>query len=79
MRLASPIYESMPLVYASIGALGFLVAYLDPEGSRTVLAFTIGLLAEIAALTVFLRRQDSRARIKEYSGELVELPGLRGQ
>ena len=79
MRLASPIYESMPLVYAGIGALGFLVAYLDPEGPRTVLAFAIGLLAEIAALTVFLRRQDSRARIKEYAGELVELPGLRGR
>jgi len=34
----------------------------------------IGVLAEIAALTVFLRRQDYRALSQEYSGETIELP-----
>jgi hypothetical protein len=32
------------------------------------------MVAEIAALTVFLRRRDYRALRREYSGETIELP-----
>ncbi|HWJ35645.1 MAG TPA: hypothetical protein VNR70_10260 [Steroidobacteraceae bacterium] len=74
MRLANPVYESLPLVYAGIGGLAILVAYLDPEGRQTAMALVIGLVAEIAALTVFLRRQDYRALRREYSGETIDLP-----
>jgi hypothetical protein len=74
MRLANPVYESVPLIYAGIGGLAILVAYLDPEGPQTVIALIIGLIAEIAALTVFLRRQDYRALRREYSGETIDLP-----
>jgi membrane protein CcdC involved in cytochrome C biogenesis len=76
MRLARPVYESMPPIYASIGALGLVIAYLDPEGLRTVVAFCIGMLMEVAALTVFLRRQDYRAKSREYAGTLVDLASL---
>jgi hypothetical protein len=54
MRLARPVYESVPLIYALIGAGAGYISYLDPE--------------------VFLRRQDYRARSREYSGESIELP-----
>ena len=74
MRLARPVYESLPLIYAAIGALAFLVAYIDPSVPRSVSAFAIGVLAQIAALTVFLRRQDYRALSREYSGETIDLP-----
>jgi hypothetical protein len=74
MRLARPIYESMPIIYAGIGGLAVLIASLDAAGPRTTTALSIGMLAEIAALTVFLRRQDYRALSREYSGERVELP-----
>ncbi len=74
MRLANPVYESVPLIYAGIGGIAILLAYLDPEGVQSVAAFIIGLTAEIAALTVFLRRQDYRALSREYSGETIELP-----
>ena len=74
MRLARPVYESMPLIYAGIGGMAVLVAYLDPDGPRSVVALVIGVLAETAALTVFLRRQDYRALAREYSGEMIELP-----
>ena len=74
MRLSRPVYESMPLLYAAIGALAMVVAYLDPNGSQSILAVGIGVLAEVAALTVFLRRQDYRALSQEYSGETIELP-----
>jgi hypothetical protein len=74
MHLADPVYESMPIIYAGIGGLGFLIAYVDPEGPRTTIAFAIGLIAQIAALTVYLRRQDYRELSREYSGETIELP-----
>jgi hypothetical protein len=74
MRLARPVYETLPLIYLVIGAVAILVAYLDPVGSRAMIAFGIGLLAEIAALTVFLRRQDYRAQSREYSGETINFP-----
>jgi len=74
MRLARPVYESMPLVYAAIGGLAILLAYLDQEGPRSIIAMLIGVAAEIAALTVFLRRQDYRALSREYTGETIDLP-----
>jgi hypothetical protein len=48
MRLADPLYESMPLVYAAIGAGAFFISYLDPEDPRTSIALCIGLVCEIA-------------------------------
>ena len=74
MRLARPIYESMPLLYAGIGGVAMLVAYIDPEGPRTVFAFIMGLIAQIAALTVFLHRQDYRALRREYPVQTIEPP-----
>jgi hypothetical protein len=74
MRLARPLYESLPLLYAVIGASGVSIAYLDPERTRSIIAFGIGIIGAVAALTVFLHRQDYRALSREYSGETLELP-----
>jgi hypothetical protein len=74
LSLSRPVYESMPLIYAAIGGLAILLAYLDPVGPRSIVAMIIGVAAEIAALTVFLRRQDYRALSREYSGENIDLP-----
>lgn len=79
MRLARPVYESLPYVYMAIGGLAIFLFYLDPSGQRAVIAFALGILAETAALTLVLRRQDYRALSREYSGEIIELPStLRG-
>jgi hypothetical protein len=72
MRLARPLYESLPAIYMAIGAAAIFVFYLDP-GPGGKVAFIIGVCAEIAALTLFLRRQDYRALSREYSGETIEL------
>jgi hypothetical protein len=74
MRLSRPIYESLPLIYVAISALAILLAYLDPVGPRSQIAFGIGVISAIAALTVYLRRQDYRALSREYSGETIDLP-----
>jgi hypothetical protein len=73
MRLSRPVYETVPLFYLAIGAVAFLLAFLDPVSRRATIAFAIGMLALIAALTVFLRRQDYRAQSREYSGEPFDL------
>lgn len=74
MRLSRPVYETLPLIYVAIAAVAWLIAYLDPEDRRSGAAFAIGMVAAIAALTVFLRRQDYRAQSREYTGETIELP-----
>ena len=74
MRLARPVYESLPYVYMAIGGLAIFVFYLDPGGQRATVAFALGILLETAALTLVLRRQDYRALSREYSGEIIDLP-----
>jgi hypothetical protein len=74
MRLTRPVYESLPYLYMAIGALAIFLFYLDPDGPRAVVAFLIGIIAETAALTVLLRRQDYRELSREYSGETIDLP-----
>jgi hypothetical protein len=74
MRLARPVYESLPFIYMVIGGLAILLFYVDPIELGGKIAFTIGFIAEIAALTLFLRRKDYRAQSREYSGETIELP-----
>ena len=79
MRLARPVYESLPFIYAAIGGAAIFLFYLNPLGYAGKAAFLIGLLAETAALTLFLRRQDYRALSREYNGEIIELPSnLKG-
>jgi uncharacterized protein (DUF58 family) len=79
MRLSRPVYELLPLIYVAIGACGFALAYFDPARGRSLLAFGIGLLAGVAALTVFLHRQDHRALSREYTGETIDFPSSLGR
>jgi hypothetical protein len=74
MRLARPLYESLPLIYVLIGALAIFLFYVNPLGFGGKAAFVIGLLALTAALTLFLRRKDYRALSREYKGETIDLP-----
>jgi hypothetical protein len=74
MRLARPVYESLPLIYMLIGAAAICLFYINPLGFAGKAAFLIGLLTETAALTLFLRRQDCRELSREYSGATIDLP-----
>jgi hypothetical protein len=74
MRLARPVYESLPYVYMALGGLAIFLFYVDPVGPRAVIAFVLGVVVETAALTLLLRRQDYRALSREYSGETIDLP-----
>jgi hypothetical protein len=74
MRLARPVYESLPYVYMAIGGLAIFLFYVDSVGPRAVAAFVIGMVVETAALTLLLRRQDYRELSREYSGETIDFP-----
>lgn len=74
MRLARPVYESLPYLYMALGGLAIFIFYIDPIGRRAAIAFVIGVVIETAALTLLLRRQDYRALSREYSGETIDLP-----
>jgi hypothetical protein len=74
MRLARPVYESLPYVYMAIGGLAIFLFYIDHVGPRAVAAFVIGVVVETAALTLLLRRKDYRELSREYSGETIDLP-----
>ena len=79
VRLARPVYESLPYIYMALGGVAIFLFYLDPAGPAATLAFVIGVLAEVAALTLHLRRQDYRALSREYTGETIDYPStLRG-
>jgi energy-converting hydrogenase Eha subunit A len=73
MRLSKPIYESLPLLYVGIGMAAIVIAYFEPQRIRSIIAFVIGLLAAIAALTIFLHRQDRRALSREYRGDNLDI------
>ena len=79
MRLSRPVYEALPLTYVVIAGAAWLIAYLDPGRARTAIAIIIGMAAAVAALTIFLHRQDYRAQRREYNGETIKFPStLRG-
>jgi hypothetical protein len=74
MRLSRPVYEGLPLIYMLIGALAIFLFYVNPLGFPGKAAFLIGVLAETAALTLYLRRRDFRELSREYTGETIDLP-----
>jgi membrane protein YdbS with pleckstrin-like domain len=73
MRLSKPIYESLPLLYVGIGLAAIVIAYFEPQRIRSVVAFVIGLVAAIAALTIFLHRQDRRELSREYRPDSLDI------
>ena len=73
MRLSKPLYESLPLLYVVIGTAAIVIAYFEPQRIRSIVAFVIGLLAAIAALTIFLHRQDRRALSRECRGDSLDI------
>lgn len=74
MRLARPVYESLPYAYVGLGWLALLVSYLNAGTSGGVVAFVLGLVAQVAGLTIYLHRQDCRSRRSQYPCETIEEP-----
>mgnify|MGYP000861098363 FL=1 len=74
MRLASPVYESLPYAYVGLGWTAMVLSYLNSGSSQGTLAFVLGLIAQVAGLTIYLHRQDCRSRRSQYPCERIEEP-----
>jgi hypothetical protein len=74
MRLSRPVYESLPFAYVGLGWLAMWVSYLNVDSHRAVIAFCIGLVAQVAGLTIYLHRQDCRSLRSQYPCERIEEP-----
>lgn len=69
MRVARPLYESLPYAYIVIGAasVGASFAWRGAEWSGILALF--GLVAVVGGLVLALRRRDYRIQKRHYGGE----------
>ena len=51
-----------------------VLSYLNSGSSQGTLAFVLGLIAQVAGLTIYLHRQDCRSRRSQYPCERIEEP-----
>jgi hypothetical protein len=66
MRLAKPIYETLPVIYLLAGLVLLGGSYRLHSGVWSLLLLLAGILALIAGIAVWLRRRDFRAADAEY-------------
>jgi predicted MFS family arabinose efflux permease len=69
VRLSKPLYESLPWLYLGCGAGAVGAGYRLRAGAVATALSLSGLLSMVAAVAVWLRRRDFRARSADYGGE----------
>ena len=72
MRIARPLYESLPYVYIAIGAaaVGASFAWRVAQWSGILAVF--GLLALVGGLVLALRRRDYRIQKRHYDADIED-------
>jgi len=66
MRIANPLYESLPAFYVLLGGLLLFGSYRLHSGALSMLLLIAGVLGVIGGVAVWLRRRDFRAANAEY-------------
>jgi hypothetical protein len=66
MRLANPLYESLPALYVLLGGLLLFGSYRLHSGALSMLLLIVGVLGLIGGVAIWLRRRDFRATNVEY-------------
>jgi hypothetical protein len=77
--LSRPIYESLPWVYVSAGALALLISYLQTSTALSLVLGLPGLLVVLAGVVILLRRRGYRQLRAQYDAPdaLDEATGAR--
>jgi hypothetical protein len=77
--LSRPIYESLPWVYVSAGALALLISYLQTSTALSLVLGLPGLLVVLAGVVILLRRRGYRQLRAQYDAPdaLDEATGVR--
>jgi Flp pilus assembly protein TadB len=66
MRIARPIYESLPWVYIVIGAAAIAISFMWRLAGWSDLMAGLGLIAMVSGLVLLLRRRDYRIQKRHY-------------
>ncbi len=72
MRIARPLYESLPYVYMLTGAVAIATSFLWREPGWSELTAGLGLLVIVAGLMLALRRRDYRIQKRHYGSAFDE-------
>jgi gentisate 1,2-dioxygenase len=66
VRIPTPLYESLPWLYALAGALLIAASHELHSGALSLLLLAAGALGLIGGAAIWLRRRDFRATRAEY-------------
>jgi hypothetical protein len=69
MRVARPLYESLPYAYIAIGIASVCASFAWRGAAWSGILALFGLVAVLGGLVLALRRRDYRIQKRHYGGE----------
>ena len=72
MRVASPLYESLPYVYIAIGAAAIVASFAWRVAEWSGIMGGFGVVATVGGLVLVLRRRDYRIQKRHYGADFDE-------
>jgi hypothetical protein len=68
MRVARPLYESLPYAYIAVGAASVGASFFWRSAEWSWILALFGLVAVVGGLVLALRRRDYRSQKRAYGG-----------
>ncbi len=72
MRVAGPLYESLPYVYIAIGAAAVVASFAWRVAEWSGIMAAFGVVAILGGLVLVLRRRDYRIQKRHYGSDFDE-------
>ena len=72
MRVAGPLYESLPYLYIAVGLAALAASFAWRVAGWSGIMAAFGLVALVGGLVLALRRRDYRIQKRHYGSELEE-------
>ena len=72
MRVAGPLYESLPYAYIAIGAAAIAASFAWRVADWSGIMAGFGVVAIVGGLVLVLRRRDYRIQKRHYGAEFDE-------
>jgi Flp pilus assembly protein TadB len=69
MRIARPLYESLPYLYIAIGLAAVVASFVWRVADWSGILAAFGVVAILAGLVLVLRRRDYRIQKRQYGSD----------